>query len=147
MPIVRTTMAAVKAKLKRMIGNRLGSVQVVYGDAGQFARREGIRLGVVDIGDQERVSMRSGKGRQRETYILHILVESWRNTPEAAEARVAELAGEIEDMLASNPKLDNTDNVLWAIVDGMEMETDETDEGSRAVIDIRVQVVADLART
>lgn len=149
MALVQSTIPAVKAKLKTMAQARAGlsGIQVEYGDAGQFARSEGIRLGPTDIASQDNVSMRSDIRSMRETYVVHVLCESTRRTPELAETRAMALAGEITDMIARDSTLESTTYVLWAVVSGMELDTDEGPEQTRTVVDIEITVVADLARS
>jgi len=143
-----STMAALKANLKTELIARAGlsGVQVTYGDIGDGQRWESIRLGEIETGAQNPASLRSGKQRRRESYILHVLVEViGKPTPEANEARAIVLAGEVEDLVASDPKVSSTPNLLFCYVEGMEMDTSEiAGEGPRTLVDITLQCEGNL---
>ena len=143
-----STMAALKASLRTELQARAGlsGVQVTYGDIGDGGRWESIRLGEVETGAQNPAAMRSGTQRRRESYILHVYVEViGKPTPEANEARAIVLAGELEDLVASDPKVNDVPNLLFCYVEGFEMETNEVaGEGPRTLIDITLQCEGNL---
>jgi len=141
-----STMADLKANLLTDIGD-LGTflgVQLTYGDAGGLARKERVWLGSVENGDSQPPAFRAGKQRRRESYVLHIWIEVVLSTPQLAEARAIALAGAIEDMIASDPKVSATPNLLFARCDGLEMDTTEHAEGALTSVDVSVYCEGDV---
>ena len=143
-----STMAAIKANLKALIvaDAAFAGVQVTYGDAGDTARRERVWLGATEIGGSEIPAFRSGKQRRRESYTLHVWVEviGSGQTPEEVEARAVALASAVEDIIATDPKVDSTPNLLFARCEGIELDTTETLDGPRSVVDVSIYVEGDL---
>lgn len=137
-----TTMAALKASLKTELEARdgLSGVQVSYGQPGTQQRREALWLGATELGSQEIAAFRSGTQRRRESYELHVWVEvSSKRTPEDSEARAVALMGELEDLVAVDPKVNDVPNLLFVFVNGMEMDTIEGPEGPLTTIDVTLQ--------
>lgn len=143
-----STMAALKANLRSALvaDAGLAGVLVTYGET-QDLRRETVRLGETETGTQAPAAFRGGsKVRRRESYILHVYIEVVsKPTPEASEARAVTLAGVVEDIVATDPKVTNTTNLLFCYVEGMEMETTEVaGSGPRTVIDLTLQCEGNL---
>lgn len=143
-----STMAALKTNLKVALlqEGTLAGVQVLYGDPGGLGQKEVIWLGSTETGSQEIASLRSGKKRRRESYLLHVYVEVMsKATPEANEARAVALAGVLEDLVATDPKVSDTPNLLFCFVEGYEMDTTEVGgTGPRTVIDVSLQCEGNL---
>ena len=141
-----TTMAAAKSALKTMTSKAVGAgVLVTYGDPGELARTECIYIGAAVDNSHDPVALRSGPRMRDEDYTVNIHVEvSSKGTPEATEARAVVLGTAIETAIAADPKLLNTTNVLWAVVSGMSLDTSQTSEAPRTVLEIAVTVKARL---
>ena len=143
---VHSAIPATKSALKTVI-NAASTVKVDYGDAGETARKERIWLGPTDIGNDEPVSMKSGRRRLQEEFVIHVMVEVIsKSTPEASETRVFEIAADVEDAIASDFTLGGVENLLWALVDGKELDTSEHPDRPMSVLDIRVACTAQLGR-
>lgn len=136
-----STMAAVKAALTTALDARsaLDGVLVTYGDAGDLATMETIRLGDTTFGIQEPAALRPSKRRRFEEYTLEVTVEViGKVTPQANEARAIALAAEVEDAVAVDPTVGAVTNLLFAYVTGMEMSTTETVSGPRTEVMIEI---------
>jgi hypothetical protein len=141
-----TTMAAVKSALKTMVTTAVGSgVLITYGDPGETARTEMVYIGAAVDNAHDPVALRSGPRKRDEDYTVSIMVEvSSKGTPEATEARAVALGTLIETAIAADPKLNNTANVLWAVVSGMSLDTSEAATAPRTRLTIDVSVKARL---
>lgn len=134
-----STIADLRANIVTGLQARAGlsGVQVIYGDLGEH-RGECIRLGETSNGAQEPAALRSGTQRRAEEYTMEIFVEViGKPTPQANEARAVAIAGELEDLVATDPKVSSTDNLLFCYVEGYDLDTNEVaGEGPRTVITI-----------
>lgn len=141
-----TTMAALKSALKTAIDAE-GSIDVpvAYGHPGDLGRKEHIWLGGSQLGDSEASGFRSGRKRRQESYTLEVVIEVMNDpTPEATETRAVALATVIEEMLADDPKVNNTTNLLWCALESLEMDTTETGEGPRTLLTLTLRAEARL---
>lgn len=142
-----TTMADAKASLKRMLMERpsLQGVTIKYGFPGDTAKSEMIWMAGTNVdGTQNIETMRAGKKRRNEEYVLNLYIDSAKRKPEDSEKRACAISAEIEDALASDPTIMDTPNVMWAVVSGMEMDTTETTTGAGTRLRIEVTVRGNL---
>lgn len=145
---VHSTIPATKSALKSLIDSAVSGVQVQYGDNPEQAKTERVWLGPTEIGDDTVRAMGTGRTRLRESYLHHIMVEvTSQVTVLSCETRVFEIAEAIEDAIAVDKTLGDVPNLLWAVVEGKELETTETGERPLSVLDIRVRCVADMGRS
>lgn len=137
-------MAAVKAALKSMTATAVGTgVQVTYGDPGAMSRTELVYIGAAVDNLHDPVSLRAGKRQRDEDYTVTIVVGvGSQSTPELSESRAVTLGTAIEDAIAADPKLNDTTNVLWAAVSGMNLNTSESTEKPYTTLAIEVRVRA-----
>jgi len=141
-----TTMAAFKTALVAAITAE-GSINVPvsYGDPGDLGRREHIWLGATTPLESETVSFKAGRKRRQESYSVEVVIEVLNDShPEDAETRACALSAIIEEMLADDPKVNAVTNLLFAVLEDMEMETTQTGEGVRTVLTMSVRVEARL---
>jgi hypothetical protein len=137
-----TTAAALKSALKTAMAAEggLSGVPISYGEPGDMARTEHVWIGAATDGDMEPASFRSSRKRRDETYTLDVVVEvSSIARAEASETRAVLLGTVIEEMLADDPKVGNVTNLLWCMVDGFELDTEETAEGPRSTYTLTLQ--------
>lgn len=139
--------AAARARLVDMVTDLAGGVQVSYGiPSPDIQQREGFALGpdTTCVVDDPHL-----KGGRRARY------EDWENTlfvwvqsqPDyrLAEARTAELASMVEDMLADDPKLDDLDGLIAATLGEVRYSGGFGPEGPQAcVIEMTVRMKARL---
>lgn len=145
---VFSTIPATKAALKTIIDAAVTGIQVSYGDNPEQARTERIWLGPTEMADAEHRAIATGRTRLRERYVHHVMIEvSGKHTPAASEERVFELEALIADAVALNQTLNDVPNLLWAKVQGLELNTITTGERPLSEIDLRIECVADLGRT
>jgi hypothetical protein len=85
-----------------------------------------------------------GTNLREEEYSLKVHIENATNpTPEKAEARVVELAAEVEQVVIDNPKL-GVEGVSWIRPAGVALQTTEGDGSSRAIAVVSLAVKARL---
>ncbi len=140
-----TTAAAFKAALKSslMAYGPLSGIQVVYGQDVEARKTGCIRLGAVEDAGVAPTGLKAGRRRREEDYVLHVIVEviGTAGGPEANEARAVTLGTAVEEFLADNPALSGSvPGLLFAVVSGFSMETSETTDGARTVLDYSVSV-------
>lgn len=146
---IHSTIPSTKAALKSLLDTAMASlsVQVQYADNPEQARTERVWLGPTEIGDDEPRALTKGRRKLRESYLHNIMVEvTSKVTAEASELRVFVIAEAIEDAIALDSTLGDVDNLLWAVVEGKELETTETGERPLTTLNIRVRCVADMGR-
>jgi hypothetical protein len=140
-----TTITAVKAALVSQLSTlpALSGVQITYADPGDTARKESIWCGTVRDADHEPVALKAGRRRREENYelLVHVEVMGTRLTPQRTEERATALALVVEEHLADNPNLSGeVPGLLFAVVGGLEMTTDQTTAGPRTFMSIRINV-------
>jgi len=123
-----TTAVATKSALKTAIGaEAISGVGVFYGAPGDRTMPELIYLGKATEVFQEPASFRSGRKRRDEEFTIELFVEvNSKATPELSETRAAAIVTIIEEMIADDPKVSNTTNLLWVMVRNIEFSTRET---------------------
>lgn len=140
-----TTMAAARRALRDLLRARpaLAGIPVGYGDPIDGAGLETIWLGPAQTADQDAVQI--GRRRRDETYNVpvHFYVGT-RRDPADSEDRAAQLGWELEDLVAADPTLNHTTDVLYATVGGAEMTTGETVDGPRTLLTTNIHVRARL---
>lgn len=142
-----TTVFATKRALRDLLraAPDLDGVQVAYADPGERRRREAVWLGpdVEDVED-EAVALRGPTNRRNEDYRLHVFVEVISpGSVEQAEQRAEALANAILSAVDADPKLGRSvPGLLWIVGAGMSVETTETTDGPRVVLDIYFQARA-----
>jgi len=67
-----------------------------------------------------------------------------KNTARASEARAVALGLIIEEYLADNPTVGGVTNLLWCLVDGVQLDTNETADGPRTTLVYSLRTLADL---
>lgn len=143
-----TTAASFKASLHALITTALAAeaVQVEYADTPRWARRERVWMGPLTEGDHDPAAIKAGRRRRDESYDLAVMVEVIGHAPAPSdnEARAAAIATLIEEALADDPTVGGSTNVLWATVVGVSLETTETTDGPRSVLEMTVAARARL---
>ena len=139
--------ADARARLVEMVTDLAGGVQVSYGiPSPDTQRREGIALGADTVCAVDDPHLKGGRRARYEDWdnTLFVWVQSQPDY-RLAEARAAELASIIEDLLADDPKLDNLDGLLAATLGEWRFTGGFGPEGPQAcVIEITVRMKARL---
>jgi len=137
-----TTAAALKTALKTAMAADVGlvNIPISYGDPGDLGRTEHIWMGAAEEGSSEPTGMRSSRKRREEEYVFDVVVEvSSKARPESNEARAVVLGTIIEELIADDPKISNTTNLLWVMLDSFELDTTELSEGPRTVFTLTLR--------
>jgi len=112
---------AAKAKLVDLLAGRpeLAGVQVAYAEPVSNVEAEHVFLGgargLVNI-----PTMRTGRKTRDDTFVqeIHFTAGKPDQTAEQADTRVEEMYGALENLLATDPSLENLDGLKWAIQNG-----------------------------
>lgn len=146
----RSTVPTVKAALVAALAARpgLAGVKVSWGWPGPEAVAEMVVVGELAAGTQTVPTLRATRVQREERYDLAVTCFAARHDATAADQRLAEerafaLAGEVEDLLASDPRLGLSD-IAWARVSQLELASAPADRGWVAQVTVTVSVVARL---
>lgn len=85
-------------------------------------RRDCIWLGNTHISELEPAGFRAGRIRRHESFALALYVETTDLKPDRAEQDAFAIVRAIEQGLADDPKIGNTENLSWALVEDIESE-------------------------
>lgn len=126
-----TVLVEFKTKLVELIAQLpiCADVEVRYADNLNSTANERVWLYRRSTGQQTPASL-SPSRRRDETLTVTVWIEVIKPTPDKAEDRAILIGQAIEQAIADDPKVDNTNTLLWATVVGSETNTFETGEGS-----------------
>lgn len=114
----RSTVPTVRAALVTALGARpaLAGVQVAPSHPGQAVEPESVYLGRARGSDEIPV-VRAGRKKRQESYTLDVFFDVVADGPTGQEAseRAWALFGELEDLLADDPSLGQT-QPFWAVL-------------------------------
>lgn len=135
------TRAALVTALEALVPTTLAGVKVTYGDPGGVGQREGIWLGPTVTGLQETRAHSTVPRKRVEDYEFDVIVEVvGKATPAKNELRAAAIGAEVEDLIATTPKLSEPAGLLWVQVGDFELDTTEVGgDGPRTVITYTIE--------
>jgi len=146
-----TVAAALRAALVDALDPLLDPVNVHYGSPGDLGRTETVWMGSArdDATDSsQRVGALGVPVRRSEELHMDLVVEVMsKTTARASEARAVALGLIFEEYLAANPTIGGVTNLLWCIVEGMELDTAETADGPRTMLVYQLRALSDLKET
>lgn len=122
----------------------LEGTKVSYFWPGDDDNRELVHLGTVE-GVQDFALFRGGGARlpRNEELVvkLHVVVTKPGTDPDEVEARATEIGAVVENVLASDPELDDIEGILYSGITGIFLDSSFDDDGSIALLtyDIRVK--------
>ena len=143
-----TVAAALRAALVDALDSLVAPVPFHYGAPGDLGRTETIWMGSAreasTDGSQD-VRQLGVPVRRREDLRMDLVIEVMsKNTARASEARAVALGLIIEEYLADNPTVGGVTNLLWCLVDGVQLDTNETADGPRTTLVYSLRTLADL---
>lgn len=135
-----TTMAGFRSALYSALGAAT-SVKVFYGEPFEMMPSECIWLGKATDGTQEPVALRKGRVKRDEDYEFEVTIRvASKARPEQAEARAVAIGATLEELLADDPNLSATTDVLFALVDSIELDTTETGDLPVSILTYTIRV-------
>lgn len=102
-------------------------------------RRTAVWMGESHLTELEAAGFRAGRRRRHESFVLELYVETRMTNPKDAESKAFEYARAIEEALADDPKLDDTPNLSWVVVESMDSRTTDGGDGSYCTIEMALR--------
>lgn len=141
-----TVVAMKKAMVSALTAQpALAGVQITYSEDVHSPRKERIYCGDVEEHDAEPATMRYGRVRSEENYTFRLFVSVVKKGTEAAEMRVLELLGAVEELLATDPKLSTAEvppRISFATFAGYRLASNAAGQETVATIEADIRVKA-----
>lgn len=141
-----STVYAFRAALVEAVAAVLTDVQVSHGYPGEsFLEREAVYVDRV-TGRHQIANIKAGRKQRDETYVATVVVSVVNDDGTAADAeeRAFELLQVVEDILADDPSMNDTDGVVHATAGDFRMLSDLTTNGAACVLEFDINVNARL---